>query len=317
LRRVHTTSQILTSKELIDEWTETRQDGRQKHRERQTRGQSRLSARNSSRRPVHLAQSSLVAHCRANPRQSLKILWQPLLSKKMETSIYWFIVSRSISKLHLELALNACFEGFIFKSCKGLQMRSQLRRRPCWSSRRQWSHREPSSCPPVLYFTTGLLTSCPIASALSHTACKFHTACESCAAYSESHIGYESHTGLRLITSYTHRYGYPIPVGFYVSKSIPGLSRFSGTRYLYPRYSGTRYLIPAGFQAQPGTARHSQEQTLVYSSYGKLLVHSMIYYVIYQIYAATCCSMQLHICSRFAYIMSTFLKWHICIINQL
>src|SRR5882724_7939622 len=66
-----------------------------------------------------------------------------------------------------------------------------------------------------------------------------------------------------------------------------------------------------------GTARHSQEQTLVYSSYGKLLVHSMIYYVIYQIYAAICCSMQLHICSRFAYIMSTFLKWYICIINQL
>src|SRR5882724_4191778 len=122
---------------------------------------------------------------------------------------------------------------------------------------------------------------------------------------------------LRLITSYTRGYGYPYPrVSMFQNPYLdsPGFQE-PGT-YTHG-YSGTRYLIPAGFQAQPGTARHSQEQTLVYSSYGKLLVHSMIYYVIYQIYAATCCSMQLHICSRFAYIMSTFLKWHICIINQL
>ena len=82
-------------------------------------------------------------------------------------------------------------------------------------------------------------------------------------------------------------------------------------------YSGTRYLIPVGYQAQPGTARHSQAQTSVHSSYGKLLVHNMIYYAIYQIYSTTYCSIQLHICSRCAYIMSTFLIWHICIINQL
>ena len=41
------------------------------------------------------------------------------------------------------------------------------------------------------------------------------------------------------------------PWVFYVSKSIPGLSGFSGTRYP----------IPAGFHAQSGTARHSQAQS--------------------------------------------------------
>ena len=39
-------------------------------------------------------------------------------------------------------------------------------------------------------------------------------------------------------------------------------------------------------QVQSGTVRHSQ----AYSSYGKLLVHRMIYYIIYQIYATTYCS---------------------------
>jgi len=32
-------------------------------------------------------------------------------------------------------------------------------------------------------------------------------------------------------------------------------------------YSGTRYLIPAGFQAQPGTARHRPQFTLVMVNY--------------------------------------------------
>jgi len=34
-------------------------------------------------------------------------------------------------------------------------------------------------------------------------------------------------------------------------------------------------------------SRHSQAQTSVHSSYGKLLVHSIVYYAIYQIYSTT------------------------------
>jgi len=118
---------------------------------------------------------------------------------------------------------------------------------------------------------------------------------------------------LRLIMSYTRGYGYPYPrVSMFQNPYLdsPGFQE-PGTYTMGIQEPGTWY---------PRVFRHSQaqsEQTLVYSSYGKLLVHSMIYYVIYQIYAAICCSMQLHICSRFAYIMSTFLKWYICIINQL
>src|SRR5882762_2933497 len=104
------------------------------------------------------------------------------------------------------------------------------------------------------------------------------------------------------------------PQVFYVSKSIPGLSGFSGTRYLYPWVFRNKVPDTCGFS---GTARHSQAQTSVHSSYGKLLVHNIINYAVYQIYSTTYCSKQLHICSRCAYIMSTFLIWHICIINQL
>ena len=50
----------------------------------------------------------------------------------------------------------------------------------------------------------------------------------------------------------------PIPVGFYVSKSIPGLSRFSGTRYLYPWVF--RNQVPDTHRFS-GTARHSQAQS--------------------------------------------------------
>jgi len=87
------------------------------------------------------------------------------------------------------------------------------------------------------------------------------------------------------------------------SKSIPGSLGF--------QEPGT---YTHGIQAQPGTVR---KQTLVYSSYGKLLVHSMIYYVIIRIYAATwVVSMQL---AQYALDLLTScllsLNGHICIIN--
>src|SRR5882724_567075 len=45
----------------------------------------------------------------------------------------------------------------------------------------------------------------------------------------------------------------PIPTGFYVSKSIPGLSGFSGTRYLYPRVFRNQVPDTCGFS---GTVRN-------------------------------------------------------------